>query len=104
MRTIPYLLSFAKPPLAYKFVKKLTLCISEKVPFRLGVYNAGALNVLSLDKSKDYRRIFLTIIKGYLPTQLAHLRFLLCQVLAFFLTLLLVYLVRLLEFSLWGYD
>ena len=57
------------------------------------------LNILGLGKSKVYHLIFQLSSKD-LPTWLAHLQVLLCQVFAFFLTLILVSLIRLLEFSL----
>ena len=59
------------------------------------------LNVLGLGKSEVYRSVFQLLLKD-LPTRLTHLQVLLCQVFAFFLTLVLVYLARLLEFSLRG--
>lgn len=57
-----------------------------------------------VEKNSKFAVQFFQLLSKDLPTRLTHLRFLLCQVCAFFLTLALVYLVRLLDFSLQGYG
>ena len=77
----------------------------RKVPLWLGVHNVvfllPDLIVLGLGKFKVFCSVFQLLSKD-LPTWLAHFQVLLCEVFAFFLTLVLVYPVRLLDFSLLG--
>ena len=69
----------------------------------MGVYNVGALsanlNVLGLGKSEVYCIVAQPFLKD-LSTRLACLQVLLCHVFEFFLTLVLIYLVRSLQLPL----
>ena len=73
----------------------------------LGVYNISNLspdlNILDLVKFEVYCSVFQLLSKD-LHTGLAHLRVLLCRVFTFFLTIVLVYLEKLLDFSLRAYG
>ena len=73
----------------------------------LGVCNVGVLspdlNVLGLDKSEVSCSVFQLLLKN-VPSQLALLQIVLCQIFAFFLTIVLVDLVMLLDFPCGGYD